>query len=629
MARKAGTIENGAKVERTKVGANGTKPQPPAASPNRTRKRLTIPQLLKPHRLSLGLGLLAVLGESAANLLQPWPLKIVLDEVFHSHAGKSGLPHFVYQFLGTDKLATVKFACFAVIAIALLDAFSTYAEKYLTTSVGQWVTYDLRRALYAHMQRLSLAFHDQKRTGDLISRVTADVDDIQSFITSGLLSSFINVITLVGMVGVMFWINWKFTLIALSVAPLLFVVVYSYTRRIKNATRKVRKKESEVFSVVEEVLSSIRVVKAFARERYEQTRLEEASLEEVESALRARSLKAKLAPLVDLIVAVGTCLVLWFGARLTLKGALSVGSMVLFIQYLSKMYKPMQELSKMTDSYSKAAVGYERIQEILQTDNEVRDMKGARPIRKLKGRIEFENVSFSYSPDQPILNEINFIVEPGQVAALVGPTGVGKTTIISLVSRFYDPVSGAVKIDGTDLRRFKQQSLREHISYVLQDNVLFHGPIWQNIAYGKPEATRKEIEHAAELANAMEFIEKLPEGLDTIVGERGMTLSGGQRQRIAIARAIIRNAPILLLDEPTSGLDAASEKLVFEALDRLMTGKTTIVIAHRLSTIRRADVIYVVNEGAIAEQGNHRELLKKGGLYAKLHRLQFKGEGAA
>ncbi|HMC32543.1 MAG TPA: ABC transporter ATP-binding protein [Candidatus Angelobacter sp.] len=629
MIRKSGAIEPEATAEREQIAATGRKARTPTALPGRAHKRLTIRQLLKPHTLSLGIGFFAVLGESAANLLQPWPLKIVLDEVFRTHAGKSDLPHFIYGFISADKFATVKFACFAVLAIALLDAVSTYAEKYLTTSVGQWVTYDLRRALYAHMQRLSLAFHAQKRTGDLISRVTADVDDIQSFITSGLLSTFINVITLAGMVGVMFWINWKFTLIALSVAPLLFVVVYTYTRRIKSATRKVRKKESEVFSVVEEVLSSIRVVKAFARERYEQSRLEEASLEEVESTLRARSLKAKLAPLVDLIVAVGTCLVLWFGARLTLKGALSVGSMVLFIQYLSKMYKPMQELSKMTDTYSKAAVGYERIQEILQTDNEVRDLKGAKPIRKLRGKIEFENVSFSYSPDQPIIKDISFSIKPGQVAALVGPTGVGKTTIISLVSRFYDPLSGAVKIDGTDIRRFKQQSLRQHISYVLQENVLFHGPLWQNIAYGKPEATRQEIERAAELANAMEFIEKFPQGFDTIVGERGMTLSGGQRQRIAIARAIIRNTPILLLDEPTSGLDAASEKLVFEALDRLMAGKTTIVIAHRLSTVRRADVIYVVNEGSIIEQGNHRELLKKGGLYAKLHRLQFKGEGAA
>jgi subfamily B ATP-binding cassette protein MsbA len=349
----------------------------------------------------------------------------------------------------------------------------------------------------------------------------------------------------------------------------------------------------------------------------------------VESALKARSLKAKLTPLVDVIVAVGTFLVLWFGAHLTLSGALSVGSMVLFIQYLSKMYKPMQELSKMTDTYSKAAVGYERIQEIMQTNNEVRDLKGARPFGRIKGKVEFDNVSFSYTPDQPIIRDMSFTIEPGQVAAVVGPTGVGKTTIISLVARFYDPVGGAVKIDGTDIRRFKQQSLRQHISYVLQDNVLFHGSIWQNIAYGKPEASEKEITRAAELANAMEFIQKLPEGLDSVVGERGMTLSGGQRQRIAIARAIIRNTPILLLDEPTSGLDAASEKLVFEALDRLMEGKTTIVIAHRLSTVREADVIFVVNEGTIVEKGTHKELLRNGGLFAELHDLQFKHETAA
>jgi len=291
-----------------------------AAMPTK-RKRLTIRKLLRPHAGALALGLVAVLGEAIASLLQPWPLKIVLDEVFKSHAGKASLPQFVYQFLGADKFATIKFACVAVMAIAVLDAISTYGEKYLTTSVGQWVTYDLRRGIYAHMQRLSLAFHDQSRTGDLISRVTTDVDDIQSFIASGLLSSLINVLTLVGMVGVMFWLNWRFTLIALSVAPILFLVVYSYTRRIKRAARKVRKKESAVFSVVEEVLSSIRVVKAFARERYEQERLEEASLEEVESSLRARSLKAKLTPLVDVIVASGTCLVLWFGARLIFRRA--------------------------------------------------------------------------------------------------------------------------------------------------------------------------------------------------------------------------------------------------------------------------------------------------------------------
>jgi subfamily B ATP-binding cassette protein MsbA len=314
---------------------------------------------------------------------------------------------------------------------------------------------------------------------------------------------------------------------------------------------------------------------------------------------------------------------------MTLSGALSVGSMVLFIQYLNKMYKPMQELSKMTDTYSKAAVGYERIQEILQADNAVRDLRGAKVVKKLKGKIEFDHVSFSYNPDQPILKDITFCIDPGQVAALVGPTGVGKTSIVGLVPRFYDPDEGTVKVDGIDVRKFKQQSLRQHISYVLQESVLFHGPLWQNIAYGKPGASRKEIVQAAEMANAMEFIEKLPNQLDTIVGERGMTLSGGQRQRIAIARAVIRNTPILMLDEPTSGLDAASEKLVFEALDRLMEGKTTIVIAHRLSTIRRADVIFVVNEGTIVEQGTYEELLKETGLFADLHRLQFKGEEVA
>lgn len=615
--------------EVTQSPESKSKPAIKPPLPSKPRKRLTIRELLKPHRGSLALGFVAVMGEAIANLLQPWPLKLVLDEVFKGHGDKSSVPHVVRNFFGSSQLATVKFACIAVIAIAVIDAISTYAEKYLTTSVGQWVTYDLRRSIYAHMQRLSLAFHDQNRTGDLISRVTSDVNDIQSFIASGLLSSVINVLTLVGMIGVMFWLNWRFTLIALSIAPILFMVVFTYTRRIKRATRKVRKKESAVFSVVEEVLSSIRVVKAFARERYEQERLEEASLDEVESSLRARSLKAKLTPLVDVIVAVGTCLVLWFGAKMTLSGALSVGSMVLFIQYLSKMYKPMQELSKMTDTYSKAAVGYERIQEILQTSDEVRDLPGAKAITKLKGKIEFDHVSFSYTSDHPIIKDMSFCIEPGQVAALVGPTGVGKTTVVSLVPRFYDPVEGTVKIDGIDVKKIKQQSLRQQISYVLQESVLFHGPLWQNIAYGKPDASRNEIERAAELANATEFIEKLPQGLDTVVGERGMTLSGGQRQRIAIARAIIRNTPILMLDEPTSGLDAASEKLVFEALDRLMEGKTTIVIAHRLSTIRKADVIFVVNDGTIVEQGKYDDLLKAGGLFSELHRLQFKGEPAA
>jgi subfamily B ATP-binding cassette protein MsbA len=486
--------------------------------------------------------------------------------------------------------------------------------------------HDLRRTLYHHVQRLSLAYHDQKRTGDLISRVTSDIDAIQSFVTSALLGVLVNSLTLVGMVGVMFYLNWQFTLIALSIAPGLFIVVYTFTRRIKKASREVRKKESEVVSVIEEVFSSIRVVKAFAREDYEQRRFERESLESVETALRARSIKAKLSPVVEVIVAAGTCLVLWYGARLVTSGALSPGALIVFFLYLGKMYKPMRELSKMTDTWSKAAVGFERIREVLETERQVRDRPRARVAPRFKGRIEFEHVSFGYREDCPVLKDLSLTIEPGQVAALVGPTGAGKTTIISLIPRFYDPLAGRVMIDGLDVRLFKQQSLRQQMSFVLQETLLFHAPIWQNIAYGKPEATHAEIRRAAEEALAQEFIEQMPEGYDTMVGERGVTLSGGQRQRIAIARAIIRNAPILILDEPTSGLDAASEELVFEALGRLMAGRTSIVIAHRLATVRRADVIFVIQDGAVIERGAHRQLLARGGLYTELYEIQFRRE---
>jgi len=590
-------------------------------------RRLTISYLLRPHWKALTLALLAVVGASVMDVLEPWPLKIVLDYVLNSKRMPEWLGSLLDATVGRDdKFAILNFAALSVLVVAVVGAVSSYAQKYLTTSVGQWVMHDLRRTLYSHIQRLSLAYHDQKRTGDLISRVTSDIDAIQSFITSALLDTLVNLLTLVGMIGVMFYLNWPFTLIALSVAPVLFMVVYSFTHRIKQAAREVRKKESEVVSTIEEVFSSIRIVKAFAREDYEQRRFERESLESVEMALQARNIKAKLAPLVEVIVAAGTCLVLWYGTRLVLAGDLTSGSLVVFLLYLGKMYKPMRELSKMTDTLSKAAVGFERIQEVLEVEGQVRDLPRARQAPRLKGRIEFDHVDFGYRPDRPILKDVSFKIEPGQVAAFVGPTGAGKTTIISLIPRFYDPNSGQVRIDGLDVRGFKQKSLRQQISFVLQETLLFRAPIWQNIAYGKPEASRAEIIRAAQLANAHEFIEQMPEGYDTMVGERGVTLSGGQRQRVAIARAIIRDAPILILDEPTSGLDAASEELVFEALNRLMKDKTCIVIAHRLATVRRADVIFVLKDGSIIERGTHQELLARGGLYSELYEIQFRKE---
>ncbi|HMG75963.1 MAG TPA: ABC transporter ATP-binding protein [Pyrinomonadaceae bacterium] len=590
-----------------------------------TQKKIRITDLLFPHWFTLTLAFIAVIGESVTDLLEPWPLKIVFDYVFGSKRMPGWLAGVV-GLIGTDKFSILNFAVLAVLLIAIFGALSSYLEKYLTTSVGQWVMHDLRRVLYSHIQRLSLSFHDQKRTGDLISRVTSDIDAVQSLISSVLLGMLVNVLTLVGMVIVMFYLNWTFTLIALMVAPGLFLAVYHFTHRIKQASRAVRRKEGEVVNVLEEVLSSIRVVKAFAREDYEQQRFERQSLKSVEAALEARSIKAKLPPIVEIIVACGTCLVLWYGARLVLTGALTPGELLVFLLYLGKMYKPMRELSKMTDTISKASVGWERIREVLENEMQVRDLPGAKQAPRFKGRIEFDHVDFSYNGGQPVLKDVSLTIRPGQLAALVGPTGAGKTTIISLLTRFYDLTAGQIKIDGTDIRNFKSKSLRQQISFVLQETLLFRATVAQNIAYGKPEATREEIIRAAKLANADEFIEKMPEGYDTMVGERGVTLSGGQRQRITIARAIIREAPILILDEPSAGLDAASEKLVFDALENLMEGKTSIVIAHRLATVRRADVIFVIDGGQVVEQGTHEELLDNGGLYARLYDLQFRGE---
>jgi ATP-binding cassette, subfamily B, bacterial len=589
------------------------------------QKKIRITDILYPHILPLSLAFIAVIGESITDLLEPWPLKVVFDYVFGSKRMPDWLAYFV-SFIGDDKFSILNFAVLAVILIALFGAISSYFEKYLTTSVGQWVMHDLRRVLYSHIQRLSLSYHDQKRTGDLISRVTSDIDAVQSLISNVLLGMVVNVLTLVGMMLVMLYLNWQFTLIALAVAPGLFWVVYHYTRRIKQASRAVRRKEGEVVSVLEEVLSSIRVVKAFAREDYEQERFEKESRESVERALEARSVKAKLAPLVEMIVACGTCLVLWYGARLVMTGGLTSGELLVFLLYLGKMYKPMRELSKMTDTISKADVGWERIREVLENEMQVRDVRGARPAPPFKGKIEFDHVSFSYDSNARVLQDLSLKIEPGQVAALVGPTGAGKTTIVSLLPRFYDQTTGVIKIDGHDIRQFKIKSLRRQISFVLQEALLFRATVAQNIAYGKPEATHEEIVRAAKLANADEFIDRMPEGYDTMIGERGVTLSGGQRQRITIARAIIRNSPILVLDEPSAGLDAASEKLVFDALANLMAGKTSIVIAHRLATVRRADIIFVIDKGRCIESGTHDQLLARGGLYSRLYELQFRGE---
>ncbi|MBI1749316.1 MAG: ABC transporter ATP-binding protein [Acidobacteria bacterium] len=589
-------------------------------------KATKLARFLKPYRKFLALAFLGALGEAAADLLQPWPLKILFDHIFGNAPLSPGFSAVVRALFGPGVWGIVSFSLVAVLAVALLNAASSFTQDFFMPRIGHWVLHDLRRQLYWQIQRLSIAYHDDRRMGDLLSTLTTDIQAVRELIESALLGLLINSLTLAGMVAVMLMIDWRFALLALSITPILFAIVYRFTRQIKEVSRDVRRREGAVASVAQEVLSSIRVVQAFTREEYEQARFERENQERVSAGIRARTLQAKLKPMVELLTAVGTTLVLWYGARQVLAGSLSPGSLIVFLAYLSRLYRPMRDLAKQADILSRAEVGLERILNVLETDCKVKDLPGARSASKFRGAVEFENVSFSYRPGIPVLRSISFRLEPGQVVALVGTTGAGKTTLVSLLPRFNDPDQGCIRVDEQDVRRYTLASLRSQMSLVLQETILFYGTVRDNIAYGRPEATLEEIVAAATAANAHEFIDKLPEGYETMIGERGVTLSGGQRQRLAIARAIIRDAPIILLDEPTTGLDASSEALVMEGLARLMAGRTTIVIAHRLTTISRADIILVLEHGKIIESGTHADLFAAGGRYAELYELQFRGQ---
>ncbi len=583
-----------------------------------------IRQLVRPYRGTLFLILVAMMIETAMSLAAPWPLKIILDNV----AGGHKLPSWLHHVIGPvaesgNRMHLALLAAGATVLIAAIGAIASYVDNYFTESAGQYVAHDLRVRTFHHLQRLSLGYYNRHQVGSLLSTITTDIQTIQAFASSSTMNILIDLLTIACMLVLMFWLNWDFTLIALAVTPFLLFFVSRFKKAVKKATHSVRNKQAEIVAVVQQGLESMQVIKAFDGERAEETQLALVSQATVNAALAARRVKSLLSPVVAITVALCTAFVLWRGASLILAGTMTVGALTVYLAYLTKFFKPVKDLATTTNAIAQAAVGVERIRAILETDEIIPEHADAIEPRNIKGEIVFEHVSFSYDDNPGVLKDVSFAIKPGQLVGIVGPTGSGKSTVVSLIPRFYDVSSGRVMMDGRDLREYKLHPLRDQIGYVLQDTVLFRGTILDNIAFGRPSATREEIVEAARLANADEFIVRMPKGYDTIVGERGLTLSGGQRQRIGIARVMVRNSPILLLDEPTAALDTESEKLVIDALERLMKGRTVITIAHRLTTIRDADQIIVIAGGVVAEGGTHEQLIALNGIYAGLHRAQF------
>jgi subfamily B ATP-binding cassette protein MsbA len=582
-----------------------------------------IADLLRPYRGSLSTILATMLVQTAMSLAVPWPLKVILDNVVGSHRPPAWIGWLLPMLGGDSKTHIAAAAGLVTVVIAAVTGIAFYVSNYATESLGQRVANDLRVRIFHRLQLFSLGFYDQTRVGTILSTIMTDVQTIQSFASVQTLNIVTDTFTIIGMVFVMFMLRWDFALIAVAVTPFLAFFVWRVNALIKGATREVRKRQSELMATLQQGLEGIEVVQAFDRQDLEEQHMVRASEETVTAWLKARRVSSLLSPVVGLAVALCTGIVLWRGASLILAGVMTAGTLTVFLAYLAKFFQPVRELAVMSNSIAAVSVGFERIRAILEADWVVPERPTARVPQPFAGEIAFEHVAFGYDAAVPVLRDISFTIEPGQTVGIVGPTGSGKSTIVSLVPRFRDTDSGTIKIDGVNICDYKLHPMREQIGFVLQDTVLFRGTVGENIAFGRPGASDDEIVAAAKLANAHEFITRMPQGYDSCVGDRGLTLSGGQRQRIGIARAFIRDSPILILDEPTAALDAESEELVIEGLRRLMRGKTVIIIAHRLSTIRDADRILVIKDGVVAEDGTHGELLALDGVYAHLYHLQY------
>ncbi len=579
--------------------------------------RREVLRYLWPYRFPFLIALGQVFLISLCEILKPWPLKIVIDHVLSSQP----VPWKFAQSISGDTILIL--SCLALVLIYLLLGGLTLLNNYTTIKIGQRMVNDLRSNLYSHLQRLSLAFHSRRQVGDLMYRVTADTYAIQSLTMNGVFPIVTAGALLGGMFFVMVKLDWQLTLLALSVCPALFLTITLLSNKITLAATRAREQESEVYSVVQRAMSAMRIIQAFTKEEEEHRRFMSASVQSLDASLRLFTLQTFYSGVVNVVMALGTAFVVWFGARHVLSGSLTVGEIVIFTTYLASLYAPINTITQTWGIIQGAKVGVQRVFEILDVERDMKDGSRVFPEKGTRGEIVLEDVSFQYVEGQPVLKKISVHVKSGQRVAIVGPTGVGKSTLVSLIPRFYDPLQGRVLIDGTDLREFQLKSLRRQISMVLQPPLVFPISIRENIAYGRTKATEEEITSAARLARIHDSIVKLPKGYDTLVGEQGATLSEGERQRITIARAILRDAPILILDEPTSSVDAETEAAIMEGLNRLIVGRTTFIIAHRLSTVREADLILVLRSGEIVEQGSFDELVRAGGFFASLYKTQF------
>ncbi len=584
---------------------------------------------LHPHRkLAAASVLVTVLG-ALATLLAPWPLKLLVDNVLERHPLPSSVAH-VLGTLGDNRIELLIAAVLFGLLVALLTNGLQVINNYVNTKIEQFITLDFRSHLFLHTQRMSLAFHDRRRSGMLIYMINTQGDAPAGLIlTLPLLGE--SALTLLGMFWISFRMDWQLSLVSLAVVPFLYYSVGYYATHIQERLQRVMGLESESLAVIHESLSMMRVIVAFGREEHEHGRFRQQTTKAVAERVKVTLRQTLFSLAVNMTTALGSSLVLGLGAYHVIQGRLTVGQMLVVIAYIAAVYKPLETISYTLGTLQNRFVNLKSTFELLDTEPDIRNAPHAHALGRAKGHIVYERVNFSYCGRSDTLKDISFEAKPGQVLGIVGPTGAGKSTLVSLLPRFYDPKNGRILLDGLDWRELTLQSLREQISIVLQEPLLFSGSVAENIRYGRLEASEADIIAAATAANAHEFIMRLPQQYQTMLGERGAAISGGERQRLSVARAFLKNAPILILDEPTSSVDSKTEAVILEALDRLMAGRTTFMIAHRLSTLHQADRILVLNQGQLIEQGTQEELLRRGGLYHQLYDAQsgFRGKKPA